>query len=278
MSAQYTLVDGEDGRTLTVFIDGREPKVIRSEGQIDSVMELVLDPYAAEEDVIDAMDTTVAVGRRLTPLSERVSVGDGRVYFDGTVVDSSITRQILRFLDEGIGDWMPLVRFLEKLATNPSEHSRTQLYGWLRERDFTITPDGDFVAYKGVRWDGDTPVSIHAGPGIVNGRQVHGHLDNSPGNRVEIDRTTVDFDPARGCSRGLHVGSWDYAASFGGGSTLKVVVNPRDVVSVPTDCEWAKVRVCRYDVLDATKAPVTSTVYDYEDDFGWSDEFYALGD
>jgi hypothetical protein len=51
-----------------------------------------------------------------------------------------------------------------------------------------------------------------------------------------------------GCSVGLHVGTYDYASNFTL-NVLEVHVNPRDVVSVPTDSNWAKVRCCRYVVI-----------------------------
>ena len=39
-------------------------------------------------------------------------------------------------------------------------------------------------------------------------------------------------------------------------------VNPRDVVSVPKDCEFQKLRCCRYVVLDVIRNPLDTTRYD----------------
>jgi hypothetical protein len=44
------------------------------------------------------------------------------------------------------------------------------------------------------------------------------------------------------------VGSFDHAAGYGN-TLLEVKVNPRDVVSVPSDTGGAKMRVCRYTVV-----------------------------
>jgi hypothetical protein len=52
------------------------------------------------------------------------------------------------------------------------------------------------------------------------------------------------------------VGTYDYAKRYANGALLKVHVNPRDVVSVPTG-EGEKVRVCRYVVEDIIDAPET---------------------
>jgi hypothetical protein len=40
-----------------------------------------------------------------------------------------------------------------------------------------------------------------------------------------------------------------------------VSVNPRDVVSVPKDCGYQKLRTCRYTVLDAVRNPLAHTIY-----------------
>jgi len=111
---------------------------------------------------------------------------------------------------------------------------------------------GDFVAYKGVRQNGDREDlfrSISHGSAIVNGERHTGTIPTSPGVVVEMPRSEVNHNPSVGCSTGLHAGSWAYAYNFGSRTTLRVKINPRDVVSVPTDCGEAKMRVCRYRVL-----------------------------
>jgi len=229
------------------------------------------------QDVIELADLSLAVGAKLTPLSERVKVGSGRVFFDGDPVDNSITRQILRCLEDAeLDDWRPLVRFMENLAANPQEHSREQLYAWLDGRDFTITADGCFIGYKGVCKDDEGNfVSLHSGPGIVDGERHNGQLPNKVGSVIELERSKVAFDPAVGCSVGLHVGTYDYAQSYASGGMLKVSVNPRDVVSVPTDCDAQKVRTCRYRVLNVIDRPDTVPLSydegDEDDDWSYSD-------
>ena len=79
-------------------------------------------------------------------------------------------------------------------------------------------------------------------------------------------RSEVQHDPSVGCHKGLHVGTWDYASSFGRGVVLEVEVDPRDVVSVPTDCGDAKLRCCRYRVRDEIEAPISSAYRGYEDE------------
>jgi hypothetical protein len=253
MSVSYHLIAQRDGsKSLTVFGELEAPVTVRSDHpHFATILELVQLPEAVIADVADLADLSIAVARRFESLSERVSVANGRVYFDGDPVDSSITRQIVRALDAGSENWRPLVRFMENVAANPVEHSREQLYDWLRAREFTINAAGEVIAYKGVARDTDgTLRSIWAGGGIVNGERVEGQVPQRPGDTVELPRSEVAHDPSEACSHGLHVGTYAYAQGYAQGALLKVAVNPRDVVSVPTDASGDKVRVCRYRVLD----------------------------
>lgn len=270
MSVLYRLVGGggEDS-SLSVFLP-TGPKVVRADNPMfDEVLDAVRD--GAGSDYVESLieDATRAVRAKFATLSERVSVREGRVYFDGDEVDSTITQHILRFLEDGVDDWQPLVAFLENLAGNPTPHTQHRLYGWLQSTGgFTITEDGCFIAYKGLR---DDLTSIHSGPAVVDGRPVNGNVPNEVGSTVEFSRSEVQHNPAVGCSTGLHAGTWDYASSFGS-RVVRVKVNPRDVVSVPTDCNSEKLRTCRYEVLaevtasGASEAPVL-----VEDEYGLGD-------
>jgi mRNA-degrading endonuclease RelE of RelBE toxin-antitoxin system len=82
----------------------------------------------------------------------------------------------------------------------------------------------------------------------------------------------VAFDPSTGCASGLHAGTYEYAKMYASGALLKVVINPRDVVSVPTDSDAQKLRVSRYRVVETIDAPETLPVvggYDYEDEYDY---------
>jgi hypothetical protein len=91
--------------------------------------------------------------------------------------------------------------------------------------------------------------STRSGHAIVNGVDINDYVPQRVGDVVEMPRSEVTFDPSVSCSSGLHVADWGYANGMGN-TVLAVLVNPRDVVSVPTDYGDAKVRVCRYKVLE----------------------------
>lgn len=277
MPIQFTLVAANGDRAITVFDPDADQPYVASDGHpnFNRIVEIALDESDsfADYDLDDLFDATVAVSKYLTPLSDRISTADGRVYLDGDEIDTSLSRQIVRFLQAGERDWAPLVAFYEKLLANPNDHSREQLYDWLDAHDFAITEQGDIIAYKGVKYNDDEGrnYSTHAGSAIVDGEIIEGYIPNEIGSVVEMPRSEVTFDPSLSCHSGLHVGTRKYARIFAHPTILEVHVNPRDVVSVPTGASGEKVRVCRYIVVAESKAEHTAPVVP-KIDYGGVDE------
>lgn len=282
MSVAMQVADVGELRTVQVVVNGELHVAANTHPNFE---EIIRRAALGDESVVELFDVSKTVEKKFEDLSERISVRGGRVYFDRDEITDqpALTSQIVSFLQDG-EDFGPLVNFYEKLMSNPNEHSREQLFRWLDTHKFTITDDGDIVGYKGVSVDSDGIYrSIHAGPAIVDGEPVNGYVPNQIGSVIEMPRKDVTFDPAHGCSTGLHVGTWEYASGFSRGTVLEVHVNPRDVVSVPTDCNDAKVRTCRYAVVGVLDEPYRvavkhttwgDAVYsDYNDgDNDWDDE------
>ena len=270
---QYALIDNNGNKNITVFYNGEMYVATDSHSNWDAIE---AGARALDPSVIELFDIGATAQARFDRLSDRVTVKSGKVFLDNQPVHNALTEQVIRFLDAGQQDFGPLVNFFEAVQTNPNEHSREQLYTWLDVHDFTILPNGNFVGYKGVRVVGDSYQSISHGKAISNGIEYTGAIPNPIGAIVEMPRDEVQHDPSQGCHTGLHVGTWDYASGFAQGAVLKVEVNPRDVVSVPTDCGHQKLRTCRYTVLEVIDAPVAGPLdYDYvvddedEDDYGF---------
>jgi len=253
MTVKYNLVKNGDEANITVFVNGEMYVANSDHPNFRAIVGAALED---DPEVVDLFDAEKGVEKRFERLSERVSFRDGNVYVDGVQVNGTLTEKISQYVREG-HEAGPLVNFLEKLETNSVADSKEQLYTFLSRHDFTITDEGDFIAYKGVNAD---LTSIHAGPAVVDGREVDGHVPNYVGAVVEIARDKVTANPSVGCASGLHSGTFDYAAGFGT-KVLKVLVNPRDVVSVPRDCSFQKIRSCRYTVLEVIEKPVNS-MYD----------------
>jgi hypothetical protein len=85
-------------------------------------------------------------------------------------------------------------------------------------------------------------------------------MDNSIGMIVEMERNEVDDNRDNTCSSGLHFCSESYLKSFGGARTVIVKINPRDVVSIPSDYNDAKGRACRYEVIGEVNVNPDDTV------------------
>lgn len=279
---KVTLVDLGDQRTLSAFYDGRSYVATDSHPHWDKILNGVL---ADDPDALRYFDLKEAVAEKFERLSERVALVGGNITFDGDVVDNSLTKQVLRFLEEGVEDWKPLVAFWEKLQTNPSEYSREQLYKFLDKNDFAVTADGDIVAYKGVALsnkEGFKYASVHSGSNsvTVDGVSDTGRVHQNVGSVVEMARSVVNSDADSTCSTGLHVSTYRYAQSYAGGGMLRVLVNPRDVVSVPNEASAEKVRVSRYVVDAVVSEPFSGPVwapeadYDEEDDHTY-DEYWC---
>lgn len=166
----------------------------------------------------------------------KVTVVDGEVVYGDKVLHNSIAARILTMLEEGF-NIEPMVLFLENLMQNPSKDAVNELYEFLEVCKLPITEDGHFIAYKRVR---DDFKSFH-----------DGKTDNSIGKVLEMPRASVDSNRHRTCSDGLHFCSLNYLGEFysGTGKVILLKINPRDVVSIPSDYNNAKGRACRYEVL-----------------------------
>lgn len=281
----YSIVRNDENVAVTVIRPGEAPLVAGTgHPNLDAILEGVV---AGDDSVIDLFDVAATVASKFESLSERVSVAHNRLYFDGEEQDNALANQVVRFISEGVEDYKPLVKFFENVQTNPNEHSRTQLYDWLNAHDFTITDEGLIVGYKGVRSsDGENFESVFSGRALVNGEVKEGHIPQKVGDVVTMPRSEVMHDPAAACHAGLHVGTFNYASDYNQGAMLEVHVNPRDVVSVPTDASGEKVRVCRYTVVGTLDAPyataylVTDELDRFEND-EWGDgedDFSAVED
>jgi hypothetical protein len=174
-----------------------------------------------------------------------VNCKDGSLSWDGIQMPEMFTGTILDMIKQGF-PFEPMLNFLDNLSQNPSDHAVVELFDFMENKNMPITYDGHFLAYKAVREDYKDIYS--------------GQFDNNVGSICQVPRSNVDSNRDNGCGHGLHVGAIDYAKSYGGidlddddkggGNRLMICkVNPRDVVSVPTDHKFQKLRCCRYEVV-----------------------------
>jgi hypothetical protein len=159
----------------------------------------------------------------------------------------------------------PLALYMERKLKNPSARSIEQLYPFLEHKNMSLTPRGTFIAYKGVQKDyysvkGNTSTVVLQG--VVN---EGGHILNSIGAVIVVERSSVDDNFNNGCSFGLHAGSLAYASGWGE-RVLLIEIDPADVVSVPEDCNCQKLRCCKYKVIGEYTGPLPDTYTSEFDD------------
>ena len=173
-----------------------------------------------------------------------VHVDNGDLSWQGITMPELFTDRILQMRREGF-NIDPMLNFLDNMNDNPSDQAIVELFDFMQNKHLPITDDGHFLAYKAVSADFK---DIYTG-----------NIDNSVGEEVSIERSKVDSNRSKHCSAGLHVGAIDYVKSYGGidldqdndgGNQIVICkVNPADVVSVPSDAKFQKLRTCRYEVV-----------------------------
>lgn len=190
-----------------------------------------------------------------------VEIRDNAVYWNGAVLHSVLANRIMDFALSGL-DHKPLCKFLVKLMQNPSSRAVNELYTFLEHKNLPITDNGNILAYKGVRKD---YWSITAGATkLLKGRvNAEGRIYNGVGEEIECERNSVNDNADIGCSYGLHAGNESYAVDFGRyGRVVVVEINPKDVVSIPKDFNFQKLRTCAYKVVEDYSGTLTEPLYE----------------
>lgn len=263
----YSYVNDAGKQTLTVYLDG-EAHVIDS--RHPNFYRAVKAARAGDEATLTAtLDILGSVAEAL--VGTGMNLKGREVYYDnGTALPKALSEQIVAILRQK-GNVNALVKFAQRLSTNPSMNSRNQLYTFIEKYGLTIDDDGSFIAYKGVQPTAEVGVytSIFTGIGTVDGHfYPNDRLPQRVGSVVSVPRDQVDDNINVPCSFGLHAGTYEYASGFGNGVTLTVKIDPAKVVSVPSDCEHQKIRCSEYIVIATTESKWTrSVVWDGTQDY-----------
>ncbi len=200
-----------------------------------------------------------AVSRAATD-GNTATVINGVVYYNDEPIHNTLATRILEMMQEGF-PVSPMLKFLGNLMSNPSKTAVDELYDFLSAKGLPITEDGHFLAYKGVTEDFKDKYTRK--------------ISNRVGDTVEVPRNSVDDNREHQCSHGLHVGHYEYASMYAGGSPVILVkVNPADAVSVPKDHGFSKLRTCRYEVVRVFKdsSELEDSLYNNEGDTFVADE------
>jgi hypothetical protein len=269
------LIFKQDIRTTTIIVKGTEYTVLNTHPKLQEMKQLVIDHGNSKvQEQRDAYENSLtelvkSPYRHVIEKDERFEIDThGNIYLNGVSdpIPHQLGEMIKDYIDNTI-DLEPLVNFWMLLSRNPDPRVKSQLFSFLEHNGHPITSHGYFVAYKSVAFskkfdkqtgkeilsydentgeiEETTPTSSmvfkphHSGP--------HGNIIKV-GEPVTMPRNECDSNPNNTCSTGLHVGSMAYVGDFGHSEKviLECLINPRNVVAVPTDYNNTKMRVCEY--------------------------------
>lgn len=124
------------------------------------------------------------------------------------------------------------------MSMNPSSECRNNLFWFLQKYGMTISKHGFFVAYRNVDRTKDKD--------IFTDYYTHS-FKIKIGEMVTMDRNDCNPDSNITCSKGLHVaGKGWLKMNYYGNTGMACLVNPADVVAVPKDDNYGKLRTCAY--------------------------------
>ena len=160
--------------SLTVVIDGKAHTMANDHPSWQQAKQ------ALRDSEFDLLENLFDVAKAVPAYSDgNIEVRDGQVLYDGEEVHNHCVDRLLHFMRENL-PYQPLVKFLGKLMDNPSARAVNELYGFLEHKNMPLTPDGNFLAYKGVKSDYTDFYS--------------GKFDNSVGQSLKMTRNTVCDD------------------------------------------------------------------------------------
>ena len=212
-------------------------------------------------------ESLLSVGNKIENWSEgNFDFVDGFLFYEDEPVREAVTTRIISMMKEG-WDVTPMLKFLDRLYSNPSNRAVTEFYDWIQHKGLAITPEGYILGYKGVITYKGPETKDKAGRTLKEGDLVDKYTGKSYRNNVgdvnEMKRRQVDDNCNNTCSHGLHVGTFDYACNWaGGGVVVLVKFDPADVVSIPTDHDFKKLRCSKYEVVDIAREELEQEVVD----------------
>ena len=242
--------------TYTIFLD--KPITVDSSHRFHKEIADILD-NEKDEDIKQYLNQEQKFAESLEEAEFKII--DGSLCYNGTALTGYLANRIVELFHKN-KPYGRIVKFLKNLLENPSNRVYEHLYQFLELGKNPITEDGCFLAYKRIKAD---YTDVHSGT-----------ISNRVGSVVSMPRQAVDDNPNNTCSHGLHVCSYEYLKNFTGERLVVCKVNPRDVVSIPTDYNHTKMRVCRYEVIQEIPLDSTDWADRYPDeepeDRSWSVE------
>lgn len=228
----------ENGDFIEREVTDEEFKKVLEAQSDDEVLRILCPEYS---EIVDSRNKALSMVEKLRQ-SKLLRVENDTIYWDN-VSSLSVPMELAEAIVDAELEHNDLKistyrNFWTLMSLNPDEECRKNLYWFLQLHGLKLAKCGFFVAYRNV----DTTEE----EGVYTDHHSHS-TRITIGNVVTLDRNKCDCDSSIECSRGLHCasGKWlkrNYFGSVG----LACLVNPADVVAVPHNSEYGKLRTCAY--------------------------------
>jgi len=215
--------------TINGFFGGKPFMITASSPNYDKIKEALL----KSEDITQYLNNNEALKLK----SDGIISYESRIpVWDGIPLPTYLSDKIIDLVSKGC-EFDPIMKFMYNLCLNPTNHSIAELIDFLRHKNLPLTEDGQFLAYKAVT---DGYLDIYSKT-----------ISNRVGESPKVAYESVDPNRAVECSRGLHVGAMDYVNWYAREDSRVLVtkVNPLNVVTVPKDHSFQKLRCCGYNIV-----------------------------
>jgi len=246
---------------VVLFRNGKPQKIASSEKNYAAVIAALKLPEHQQAEAIENALKKINVNENISSQGFYVNDATQEVSYKGELLPAPLAKKVFSLIKQNLPVTL-LEKFWENLKLNPSYNSIRELYDFLAYKELPITEDGCFLAYRGLH---NNFYSIHGNlqtkvlQGTVNEK---GQIYNGVGEHIEVWRGDVDDNRENHCSMGVHAGSHAYASNWSRGKVVVVKINPKDVVSVPSDYDCQKLRCCAYTVMSEVERELESVATD----------------
>lgn len=204
----------------------------------EDIVKLLDDNYNAKIKEIKSIDSFINQVKKSKILSYR----NNCVYMKGISklsLPKDLAERIIKAEKEKDSNKLESYKnFWILMSLNPDKECRENLFWFLQKYGMTISKHGFFVGYRNV----DTTST----PGIFTDYYTH-TFKIKIGEVVSMKRKDCDSDSNITCSKGLHVaGKGWLKRNYYGSTGIACLVNPADVVAVPKNDNYGKLRTCAY--------------------------------
>lgn len=227
----------DDGKSITVFFKSGESAVWQASNPNYAVVKDL-----AEKSEWIAIETLNNASKAV--IEGTVEIKDDKIVAhteDVTLTvelpkDNKFVKFVKLLKDKGVIDKRieEITPFIHKLIENKFIDAVEEVYDFCKAGDFEITKEGNLIAYKKVL---KNLGSVHDGGATKHVIGEYTEVENFDTNRHAV------------CSSGLHFCSREYLGSYSGDKVIAVEIDPRDIVSIPTDYSFQKGRCRRYKTL-----------------------------